>query len=116
MADGAKSGSWWKKGLKWFFKAAVFGAALWFGAVLAEEFLFYGVMHGADPVSSELAHLSKEFTAPLVSWFSDAVGGVEGLSGFESFLKGVHEFFGVEGTFETPLLTEDVLDLEIDGW
>ena len=94
--------------LKTIFKFAVLGIGLGIGSELVTEFLFYGALHGSLPISKELASLSLQFTEPIMSWFDGLIGGPEGLSGFKSFLKGVHEFFGIEGTFLPPILPEKV--------
>ena len=100
MADGGML----KSGLKWAFRIAVWGIGFGIGSELVTEFLTYGVMHGSTELSHALTYMSKEFTEPIMSSLNDAIGGEAGLGWLKSTLKGIHEMFGVTGTFEPSVL------------
>ena len=100
MADGGML----KSGLKWAFRIAVWGIGFGIGSELVTEFLTYGVMHGTTELSQSLTYMSKEFTEPIMSSLNDAIGGEAGLGWLKSTLKGIHEMFGVAGTFEPSVL------------
>ena len=99
-------GGFLKKSLKWAFRIAVWGIGFGIGSELITEFLTYGVMHGGTELSGALAHMSKEFTEPIMHSINNAIGGADGLNWLEGILKGIHEFFGIEGTFLPPAVTD----------
>ena len=98
MSDEPKK-SFLRTGLKWAFRIAVWGVGFGIGSELVTEFLAYGFLHGATPISGELQRLSLNFTEPIMNTVSDWIGGVAGLASLQSMLETIHGWFGITGAF-----------------
>lgn len=100
-----KSGSSWLKGaLKWTFRVAVMGVGLGIGSELISEFFVGGLIHGTAPLAHSIFQSSVDFVDPIMQRWSDNIVAsgqtIEGfMSPFIDFLQSIHEFFGIDDTF-----------------